>query len=400
LRILTVSNWFPFPPNNGARTRTFHLLREIGRRHVLDLAAIYQSESDLEHLDEVRAFCRRVAAFPSHDFQPESMARWKTFLSGEPRSFAARFSPDLQRTSIRWSGEEDYDAVVAISLGSAPYAADLDIPFKVLDQHNVESRVLKRQWENERGAGRKFRFAPTWIKAQRYERRLAEKFDLISLVSDDEMALMKRLIGKSGGQQFMVAPNGVDAGLLDYPRSVKDPDVVLFSGAVTYRPNYEAVRWLCNEIMPRVRMKLPSVRLRVTGGYGGVDVSAFGTNVEFTGYVDDIRPVVASASVLATPITSGGGTRVKILEAMALGTPVVSTTFGAEGLHLRNGIDVLLGDTTEKISESIIKIIQDGGLSAEIARAAEATVGSRFRWTEIAENFEQAIVAYSKRRLR
>lgn len=380
--------------------RSFHLLRKVGQQHDLDLAAISQSPSDAAHIDEARDFCRNVAVFQPNTFVPESATAWTSLLSTQPRSFAAQFSKELQDTTRAWVREEKYDALIAVTLGAAPYALGLDIPFKILDQHNVESQVLKRRWENERTMAGRIRFAPTWLKAQRYERNLAKEFNLITVVSKSDMFLMRRLVPHEN-IGLEVIPNGVDDQLLKYPRGSKYPNVVLFSGAVTYRPNYDAVSWLCSRIMPRVREAVPSARLVVTGDIGEVDVSDLRKDfVEFTGYVDDIRPVVGQASVLATPLTGGGGTRLKILEAMAMGTPVVSTTMGAEGLSLEHGVDALIGDTTEEISRLIVKVLNDNELSGRIARSAEKTVAERFLWSKITADFERAIVANSKRRLR
>jgi glycosyltransferase involved in cell wall biosynthesis len=385
MKILTISTWFPIPPDNGSRARTCHLLRALGKRHTVDLLAISQSHRDMEHLDEVREFCRRVATFPPRRFSPESNDGWQRFFSKMPRHVRARHSPDMQALAERWAGEEGYDAIVAITLGAAPYVSALSAPFKVLDQHNVESQIIKREWQSEENLLRRIRYAPTWVKAEHFEREMADMFDTISVVSEPERHLMARLIP---GKRIEVVPNGVDPALFDYPKPERSQGTMVFSGAVTYHANYDAAKWLSSEVLPLVQESLPSARAYVTGGTGSVDVESMSRlGIMFTGYVDDIRPVVAGASLVIVPLRQGGGTRLKILEAMALGTPVVSTSIGAQGLDLIHGEHILLGETAGELAAHALALMRDSALARRLADSAREFVSAKYQWPSIAERF-------------
>jgi len=393
MRILAISTWFPFPPDNGSKARAYNLLSRLGENHILDLIALSQSDRDADYLGEVRGFCRRVEVFPEPRFHPEDMRSWPGFFSPVPRYFLEHHCPEMEALSTRWAREESYDVALAVTLGAAPYAAGLDVPFKVLDQHNVESWVIKRRWRNERSFLRRLRYAPTWMKAERFERAIARKFDAITVVSKPELCLMEYVLGNNHGERIHVIPNGVDSSFLEYPAPVKEHGVLVFTGALAYQPNYDAAVRLCREVLPAVRARFPQARVRITGSLDGADTTGLRAvaGVELTGYVKDIRPIAASASALVVPLRYGGGTRLKILEAMALGTPVVSTPIGAEGLEVQHEAHILIGETETELAEQVSRVLADHRLAARIARSARKLVRERYQWDAIAAEFERVL---------
>lgn len=393
MKILALSTWFPYPPDNGSKMRTYHLLSHLGSNHELDLITLSQSAKDADHIGEVRKFCRRVSAFPEPHFHPEERATWLGFLSLSPRYFLAHHSPEMDKLAARWTSEEKYDAVIAITLGAAPYAARLDTPFRVLDQHNVESYVIKRQSENEHSPIRRLRYTPTWLKTRRFERGLTERFDAITVVSDNEQMLMRQVLGNGHGDRVHVIPNGVDPKLLDFKPPQKERRLITFTGSLSYKPNFDAAMRLCRDILPSVARDIPDIRLRITGKLDGLDIGDLSNapGIEFTGYVDDIKPLVASASALVVPLKFGGGTRLKILEAMALGTPVISTPMGVEGLGTEDGRNILLGDTDEELARQTVLALSNPELSASIAENAMELIKDRYLWPDIASDFERVV---------
>lgn len=393
MKILAVSTWFPYPPDNGSKMRSYHLLKHLGERHTLDLLALRQSDDDLRHLG-VLGFCRRVNTYLEPEFEPSGLRSFAGLFSPTPRYFQAHHSPGLAAELREWIANERYDAVVAVTLGSAPYVAPLDTSArKVLDEHNVECQVIRRQACEEQSAVRKLRHIPTWLKAESYERRLAARFDAVGVVSEQESSLFRSLVR---GEQppAEVIPNGVDPGLLDFAGAEKEHDLLAFTGALSYDANRDAAVRLCREVLPLVRGQIPEARVWLTGRATDTDRREFGAipGVEMTGYVDDIRPVVASASVLVTPLRYGGGTRLKILEAMALGTPVVSTPMGAEGIAVGDGREIMLANTVDGLADAVVRLLKDPDLAAEIAARAREMVRDRYQWPAIAAEFEKLVV--------
>lgn len=396
MRILAISTWFPFPPDNGSRIRTYNLLSWLGKSHTLDLLAMTQDSVDLEYLDRVREFCRRLQVFPEPRFCPNSAKSLLGFFTPVPRYFLQHYSKEMACTAHKWAQGESYDAVIAVTLGAAPYAADLDIPVKWLDQHNVESQVIKRQLGNTQSLLYRIRYVPTWLKAEQFERRLARCFDVISVVSERERELMREVAGRSYTGKIVLVPNGVDASLCAYNVCEKQADTLVYSGGVTYWANYDAAVRLCKRILPIVTESCPGVRVRITGRTDGVNIQDLAAipGVEFSGYVTDVRRIVATATALVVPLRYGGGTKLKVLEAMALGTPVVSTQVGAEGLNVQDGKHILIGESDEELAAQAVKLLKDEHLASYIAKQARELVREEYGWQRIASDFEQLIKQY------
>jgi glycosyltransferase involved in cell wall biosynthesis len=179
-----------------------------------------------------------------------------------------------------------------------------------------------------------------------------------------------------------VVPNAVETGAYADDYGQPEADTIVFSGALSYAPNYQGAQWFLRSVYPLVRQQLPQAKLRITGGLQGVEVDGLRGHpgCELTGYVPDIRPVVARSAVAVVPLWTGGGTRLKILEAMALGTPVVSTTKGAEGLEVSHGENILLADDPAEFAEYVAAVTRSPPLRAHLAAGGRALVRSRYDW--------------------
>lgn len=401
MKILAVSTWFPFPPDNGSRARTYHLLRGLASNHTVDLLALSQSHHDIAQLSHIKQFFRRVQMFPEPRFIPSDPRSIIAFFSVMPRYFRIHHCPQMESAVRHWLADETYDATLAITLGAAPYVARLDVPFRVLDEHNVESQVIRRQLANATSALRRLRLLGTCMKSEMFERNLASSFDAIAVVSDSERTLMQNVLRNGSLATIHVVPNGVQPELLEYRNQTRERDVIVFTGSVTYQPNMDAAMRLAFGIVPILQRAIPRLRVRVTGGYDGVNIERLAAvpGVEFTGYVADIRPMVASALALVVPLRYGGGTRVKILEAMALGTPVVSTAVGAEGLDVTDGENILLGESDEELAQHTLRLYLDPALAERISLNARRLVAERYCWPTIAREFESIFTGAVDRRL-
>jgi glycosyltransferase involved in cell wall biosynthesis len=202
------------------------------------------------------------------------------------------------------------------------------------------------------------------------------------VASERELQYVREL-GR-GSQRISVVPNAVDAALYRADFGPVEPDTLVFSGALSYRPNEDAMRYFSSEIFPRVLAALPNARLRITGARPARLSSLLEhPRVEHTGYVPDVRPIVAQSSAAIVPLRLGGGTRLKILEAMALGTPVVSTSKGAEGLAVTPGEDVLLADTPDSFAQAIIRVLGWPQLRQQLSKGGRRLVETRYDWARV-----------------
>jgi glycosyltransferase involved in cell wall biosynthesis len=189
-----------------------------------------------------------------------------------------------------------------------------------------------------------------------------------------------------------VVPNGVIARDYSGVTAAPQPDTLIFTGALRYRPNYDAMRWFIAEVWPQVRRVRPMARLFITGDHAGLALPD-ADGIECTGFVDDIRPLLSSARLAVAPIFAGGGTRLKILEAMAAGTPVVATAKGAEGIDAASGEELLLADDAVSFAAQVVALLGDEGLRARLSQAARRLVAERYDWAIIGPRFESLVRA-------
>jgi glycosyltransferase involved in cell wall biosynthesis len=228
----------------------------------------------------------------------------------------------------------------------------------------------------------------SWQKALRYEAPLLGQFQACTVVSDHELAFVGKLTTGSGCR-VEVVPNGVDCEA-NRPHLVEPmPKTLIFNGALTYDANYDAMYYFLSQIYPLIRQQVPKVTLTITGSPKGVDLESLqiDKSVSLSGYVEDIRPLVAGSAACVVPIRQGGGTRLKILEAMALGTPVVSTSKGAEGLEVTPERDILIADEPYEFAAQVVRLLGNVGLAEQLALQARRLVEEQYDWTEITCRF-------------
>jgi glycosyltransferase involved in cell wall biosynthesis len=284
--------------------------------------------------------------------------------------------------------------VFALTFVTAPYALELKNVTRVADVDNLTARMLYETYQPTPPSLERLRRYLAYRKFQTYESELFRHFDLCLVVSERDQKLLAEYVPLAPHQIGLV-PNGVD--LEHYQPGLYAPDEgrLVYNGAVTYQANYDAVRYFLESIFPQVRRDVPEARLTVTGRTEGVDLQALPSQdgVTFTGFVDDVRPVVGGSSVCVVPLRQGAGTRLKILEAMALGTPVVSTPKGAEGLAVEHGTHLLIADTPRDFARQTVRLLQDTVLRRGLAERALQLVQSRYAWADIRLRFGEMVAA-------
>ncbi len=386
MRILALSGWFPTPPDNGARIRTYALLRALAEAgHEVELIAFHRRPlPDATTLDLP---CRLRAAIP---YPGEAGAAWWHWLSPRPRSLRAGYSPAMARAVAQALAEVDYDRIVSFEIGPGTLTSHY-VPRRYAARQVVEDLELWMLWGqvlNASSAGVRLRRRLMWAKAANYTRALVGRVRGCTVASEQEAALVRRLVPKA---RLAVVPNGVDAeACTPAPPEAVERSTLIFPGALTYAANFRAMRFFLAEVWPRVRALHPEARLRITGSTRGVDLAALPLDegVELTGYVAQIHPLIARSTLCVVPILDGGGTRLKVLEAMACGTPVVATPKGAEGLAVRDGEHLLLAEGAEPFAAAVIRLLEDEALRRRLGEAGRALVVRRYDWRTIGATFE------------
>jgi glycosyltransferase involved in cell wall biosynthesis len=328
-----------------------------------------------------------VQTVPINPFEFNRVGSLRTFLSAAPIAF--RPIPAMRRLVAETWQRNRFDAVIASVEVMASYALTLPSGVsKILEEHNCLTRWMGERYMAQKGALRRARCWVSWKKAQRYESRLFPQFDLITMVSEQDRRISQSLLN-GAGPPVAVVPNGVDCCHNRPGLAQSQPNRLVFNGALTYDANYDAMQFFLAEIHPRIRQGAPGVSLAITGSTVGADLGGLNLDdsVHLTGYVPDVRIPVAEATVCVVPIRQGGGTRLKILEAMALGTPVVATSKGAEGLEVIDGEHLLLADTPQAFADATLRLLGDPALRARLVASARRLVEARYDWTQIGGRF-------------
>ncbi len=387
MRILFLSAWYPYPPDNGSKIRVYHLLRALAARHEVTLVSFAFATARPEEREGLAGLCASVQVVPVDPSERPVMLRALRYLSPAPITTlpvpAMRAAVDPLLSAGGW------DAVIASTETTATYA--LRAPrrcTRVLEEHNAFSRWMGDRHHAASGTVSRAQTWVSWKKTRAYERRLLPRFDLVTMVStEDRDASRELLVG--GCPPIEVVPNGVDCEHHRPGLALPRPGSLVYNGAMTYSANYDAMQFFLRDVYPLVRAQAPDVSLTITGSTSGVDLAglALDDSVRLSGYVDDIRPVIAGSAACVVPLRQGGGTRLKILEAMALGVPVVSTRKGAEGLDVVDGEHLLIADGPRDLAAATVRLLQDGALRARLATNARALVEQRYDWRAIGAAF-------------
>lgn len=391
-RALFLTHEPPFPPISGARLRSWHLMRQLARRGwELSLFALATSESERAgSIGPLADLCEEVTVevLPS---SPAARYRRLAEALARRRAFQSRYFLDRKaRASLAAGGMlERADVVVVSLLYMRPYLPGRLASRAVLDTHNSEVGRLASMT-------RRAPLSPRGLVA-RAQARLVEEFERsVTLelartlaVSEQELSWFEAI---APGRVDLV-PNGVDCqGLPPRAAQPAEPEI-LFVGSMGYGANQDGVAWFAREALPLVRR--PDARMTVVGG--GAPPALLRTldraplRVEATGFVERTDPYFARARVMVVPLRIGGGTRLKILEALARGVPVVSTTLGAEGLDLQPGRDLLIADEPAALADAIGRLLQDDDLCRNLARNGRETVEKRYDWATIGERMAASL---------
>jgi sugar transferase (PEP-CTERM/EpsH1 system associated) len=375
MRIFAVCHRVPYPPDKGEKIRAWNLLSRLAREHEVHLFATADPPEDVRHadflasrfasvtLDPIRLSLRKVA----------SLALTATPL---PLTLPAFFSPPIFR-ALR-SRAERPDVVLVESSAMAPYLLATPGTPAVVDLVDVDSAKWADYAKRLRGPGRLVYGREAWT-LRGVERWLAGRC-ASSVVTTQREADALRAIAP--GARVEIVRNGVDTEYFVPAPEAARPDTVAFFGVMDYEANVDGVVWFHDEILPRLRAIRPDLRFLIVGGRPAPAVKALARTpgVEVTGFVEDLRPVVRQAAVCVVPLRIARGVQNKVLEALAMGIPVVATPAAASGIDHRRGDEMRVADGAEAFAATVAALLGDAAARAALARAGRAFVESHYAW--------------------
>lgn len=399
MKIAWISHFFPFPPAGGALQRSYHLLRQAAAHHEVHLVSLRKDRNRPDPEEVVgdfvppSVFCNTVDTFPI-PAESSPLGRLKVLASGlwdsDPYDDRWLASDDLKDHLATELDMDTLDLVHFDTIGLAQYRHFAsDVP-AVMNHHNVESHMMARRADQADGYLRGWYMSAEAKKLALWERQWCRRFQDNLVVSELDG---ERLEDRAPDASWSVVPNGVDVDFFR-PEDIKDPDRdgLIFVGRMSWYPNRDAVEWLLEDIWPSLLADDRNRSLTLVGSSPPTDEERFAnvTNVRATGFVPDVRPYMNQASIYICPIRTGGGTRLKILDAMAMGMPLVATAMSVEGLNLETGEHFLQAETPSEFVEAVRELEENESLRTSLARSARDEAVTRFSWETIGETLDDA----------
>jgi sugar transferase (PEP-CTERM/EpsH1 system associated) len=399
LSLLFVSQTPPSPPRFGAQVRMHGLLTALAERHDVSVVSFVEPELAAEARRALAAYCRdlELVVDPiSASTARKRLLQLRSLASARPFEELLFTSAELQRRVDAFLARAHLDAICLEGPFVARHrfhpARGRPRPRLVLGEHNVEYDVRRQIAAGRGGLARRAFLALDGGKMRRTEQALWGRVDAVTVPSSQDAA---RVRAARPGARVAVVPNAVDVERVRPRPGDPSPDrsTVLFFGALDYWPNVDGLLFFLDEIWPRVTATHPSARLRILGRRPPPALLARkGPRVELAGFVEDLRPSLAAAAAVIVPLRLGGGTRLKILEAMAMARPVVSTTLGAEGIDVASGRELLLADDPALFAAALRRLLEDPALGARLGAAARTLVEERYAWRASALVLERLVL--------
>jgi glycosyltransferase involved in cell wall biosynthesis len=389
MRILALSTWWPEPADNGSRMRIAQLLRSLAREHEVHLVALAQEAVQPEQRARLEQFCASATGVPQRAWTLRRRDVVASLWRSEPASVRAKWNAAFAEQVRERVTTTQPDVVVAFQIDVAPYAREVAGVPHILEE--LEVAYLLEQYSAERHPRRRLRAWFTWVKHRAYVSNLLRAFDACTVVSEREQSYVRTLAPRH--MPVGVIPNGADVDGSAGPWGDPQPDTLIYPGALSFEANLDAATYFLSAIFPGIRAERPGARLRVTGKVNAGQRGALPAvdGVEFTGYLPDVRPSIAQAWAEVVPLRKGGGTRLKVLEALALGTPVVSTSKGIEGLALEHDRHVLVADGSGDFAEATIRLLAQPELRARLSAAGRQRVRERYDWRVIGQGLNDLL---------
>jgi len=392
MKLLFVTPYLPGPPIFGGQRRIHGLMTRLADAHELSVIALTDGYDDPRAgVAEAKNYCRHVIAVPDtfHRVTGRDKRLRQLRSLGSMHSWERIiYSCDaVQRALDEHLSEHAYDAVVCEFVFMANYRFKIERSRTrlVLDEHNVEYDLLRRTAATTRFNRRLFH-AVNWRKLKREEVRTWKRFDACTLTSRRDEAIVR---AEAPRVHTAVVPNGVDIEQFKPRDQPVEPMTLLFFGAINYYPNTDAALYFAEQVLPLLRARYPQVRLRIVGPLGEGPVQALRSeHIQVVGFVEDLHAEIARATVVVAPLRIGGGTRLKILEAMAMGKAIVATRIGAEGIDVRHDHDILLADSPAEQAREVGRLLDDEALRLRLGRAARVTAETLYSWRTSANKLD------------
>lgn len=406
MKLLFLTPQLPYPPHQGTTIRNFNIIKHLAPRHEITLLS-FGTPEELQNTEPLRALCRRIeiAPYPTRTLAQRALT---TLFSPLPDMALRLKSDEMHALVAAVLRDGQFDVVQIEGIEMARYIPDLSLatrhPPLVFDEHNAEYTLQRTAFESDTRSITRWHAALysliQWKKLERYERATCQRADHITACSDTDANAIGALLNaqskiENRESKITTIPNGVDTDHFVPSDEVCAKPLaelaMVFAGKMDFRPNIDAMLWFCDEILPRIRAEIPLAHIVIVGQKPSLRIAAMRERqgVEITGWVPDTRPYVADAAVYVVPLRMGSGTRLKVLEAMAMGKAIVSTSRGVEGIDLVAGREAVVADRPDVFAREVIALLRDADRRRALGQAARVLAVEKYDWRKIVPKFEQ-----------
>jgi glycosyltransferase involved in cell wall biosynthesis len=393
MRLLWLKTNLLHPVDTGGKIRTYFMLRELKQQHHVTYLALDDGTAAPDAVERAAEYCHELIRVPHRTSSKFSLRFFaelaKNVGSALPYAVEKYRSSEFGRAIAREQAHADV-VVCDFLFPSVNVPEPLSRP-ALLFQHNVEALIWRRHADTQRNGLARLLFRNQWRRMQAFERAACRRYDAVVAVSPQDRAIMER---EYDAPLVREIPTGVDT---EYFRPVgsaePEPYHLVFSGSMDWLPNDDAVKYFVRAILPKIRASCPDAVVTIVGRKpfpSLIALSRSDPKIRVTGQVDDVRPYLERASVYVIPLRIGGGTRLKVFEAMAMEKAVVSTSIGVEGLPIVNGTDAVVADEPDAFADAVVHLLRDPALAGRLGQAAAAKVRAQFGWAPVAASFSRA----------
>ncbi len=389
VNILFLSTENPYPPDHGHHIRTYNVLKYIARYHNVYFLGFIKNEDEFKYVEPIKKMCASADVF----IIPDNVSRLRFCLSlvlnlFSPLPYVAQkyYQKNMTHKIKEILKENKIDIVHFDMLHLARYLSEIDgaVP-TTLTQHNVESLRIFRLLKNSKNIIFKIFMYLQYLKLKKFEMHACRNFDRCAVVSEDDLKILKKL---SPYANFVVVPNGVDTSYFAPDRSASLKDSMVWVGGMDSMYNRQAVEFFIEEIYPIIHKSIPDVKFTVVGKSPPkklLQLSEINRNVKVVGYVEDVRPYINSSAVYIAPIKSGSGTKLKVLNALSMAKPVVTTSIGAEGIEVKDGEHLLIADDPEIFAKRTIELLRNPELAMKLGENGRKLMIEKYDWDIIGQ---------------
>lgn len=392
MHILWLKTELLHPVDKGGKIRTYNMLKEMKREHRVTYLTLDDGTASAEDRAKATEYCHELVCVPHRRHEKFTPAFYFELLlnlvSSQPYAIKKYTTNAMLNEIAELERKQAFGLLVCDFLApAANVPRSLTTPV-VLFQHNVEAMIWKRHYEVQTNPIKKAYLYTQWRKMWKFEKEMCRRFDSVIAVSADDREQMKN---EYGAAAVFDVPTGVDTDFFRPSGSEKpSPHNIVFTGSMDWLPNEDGIRYFMREIMPLIKNKVPDATLTVVGRNPPaslVEMSKEDASLSITGRVDDVRPYIERSTAYIVPLRIGGGTRLKIFEAMAMEKAVISTTVGAEGLPLTDGVELLLADEPQAFADAVVKVLTDSSYASELGQRAAVKVRQHHGWKPVTDNF-------------